>query len=342
MRIALDAMGSDNCPVPDVAGGVLAARELNNTILLVGDENIIKTELSKHNTAGLSVEIVPAQQIVTMTDKPSAVGKSKPQSSMHIGMNLVKDGLADAFVTMGNTGAAHAIATLYTLRRIPGVKRPALSGIYPVGRGYIILLDLGANADSKPDWLAQFAIMGKIYAQNALGLESPRIALLSNGEEEGKGNQLIKDAGELIQRLPLNFVGNVEPKEIMQGKVDVIVADGFVGNIFVKTFEASASYISYLIRDELKQNVFSMLGALLARPAFQRVRKRTDTFEVGGAPLLGVNGVVIIGHGRSNAIAVKNAVRQAGLAVKGRIIDSIREGLQYIPDLTNRDEQEKE
>lgn len=338
MRIALDAMGSDNYPVPDIAGGVLAARELGDTILLVGDADVIKTELAKHDTSSLKLEIIPAAEVVTMTDKPSSVGKSKPQSSMHVGMNLVKDKLADAFVTMGNTGAAHAIATLYTLRRIPGVKRPALSGIYPVNDGYIILLDLGANADSKAEWLAQFAIMGKIYAQNALGLAQPRIALLSNGEEEGKGNQLIKDASVLIQRLPLNFVGNVEPKEIMQGKVDVIISDGFVGNIFVKTFEASASYITHIIRDELKRNVFSTVGALLARPAFQRVRKRTDTFEVGGAPLLGVNGVVIIGHGRSNAVAVKNAIRQAGLAVKGGIIDSIREGIQQIPDLSNQDE----
>jgi phosphate acyltransferase len=338
MRIALDAMGSDNYPVPDVAGGVLAARELNDTILLVGDADVIKNELAKQDTTGLKLEIVPAAEVVTMTDKPSTVGKSKPKSSMHVGMNLVKDGLADAFVTMGNTGAAHAIATLYTLRRIPGVKRPALSGIYPVDSGYIILLDVGANADSKPEWLAQFAVMGKIYAQNALGLSNPRIALLSNGEEEGKGNQLIKDASALIQHLPLNFIGNVEPKEIMQGKTDVIVFDGFVGNVFVKTFEASASYITHIIRDELQRNVLSTLGGLLARPAFQRVRKRTDTFEVGGAPLLGVNGVVIIGHGRSNAIAVKNAVRQAGLAIKGRIIDSIREGLQQIPDLSTQDE----
>jgi glycerol-3-phosphate acyltransferase PlsX len=324
--------------VPDVGGGVLAARELNETILLVGEADSIKSELGKYDTTGLKLEIVPAAQAVTMTDKPSTVGKSKPDSSMHVGMNLIKEGHADAFVTMGNTGAAHTVATLYTLRRIPGVKRPALSGIYPVGSGYIILLDLGANADSKPEWLAQFAVMGKIYAQNALGLVNPRIALLSNGEEEGKGNQLIKDASILIHRLPLNFVGNVEPREIMQGKVDVIVSDGFVGNIFVKTFEASASYIGQLIRDELKQNVFSTLGALLARPAFQRVRKQTDTFEVGGAPLLGVNGVVIIGHGRSNAVAVKNAIRQASVAVKGRIIDAIREGIQQIPDTSTQDE----
>jgi glycerol-3-phosphate acyltransferase PlsX len=194
------------------------------------------------------------------------------------------------------------------------------------------MLDLGANADSKPEWVAQFAIMGKIYAQNALGLINPRVALLSNGEEEGKGNQLIKDSAVLLQNLGINYVGNVEPKEVITGNADVIVSDGFVGNIFVKTFEASASYIGNVIRDELRSSVFSMLGAALARPAFQRVRKRTDTSEIGGAPLLGVNGVVIIGHGRSNAVAVKNAILQASLAVQGRIIESIREGLQELPD----------
>ncbi len=327
MRIVVDAMGTDNYPVPDVEGGVLAARELGYTILLVGDELLIQAELRKHNTQGLNLEVVPAQEIITMEDKPGQVGKSKPQSSMHIGMNLVRDGLADAFVTMGNTGAAHAIATLYTLRRITGIKRPALSGIYPLGGHYVTMLDLGANADSKAEWLAQFAIMGHIYAKNTLSLTSPRIALLSNGEEEGKGNALIKEAGHLIQQMALNYVGNVEPKEIMQGQVDVIIADGFVGNIFVKTFEASVAFLGGLIREEVKRDPLSMLGGVLLRPVFQRVRKHSDTFEVGGAPLLGVNGVVIIGHGRSNAVAIKNAVRQAGLAVQGRVIDAIGEEL---------------
>lgn len=339
MRIALDAMGTDECPAPDVAGGVLAARELGYTVLLVGDKSAVEAELRKTDITGLKIEVIHAPETVTMNDKPSTVGKSKPQSSMHIGMNLIKDGVADAFVTMGNTGAAHAIATLYTLKRIPGVKRPALSGIYPLGGKHIILLDLGANADSKPEWLAQFAMMGQIYARNALGLGNPRIALLSNGEEEGKGNQLIKDTAVLLQASPsIHYIGNIEPKEIMQGNADVIVADGFVGNIFVKTFEATASFLSSVIREELTRTPLSMIGGLLARPAFGRVRQRTDTFEIGGAPLLGVNGVLIIGHGRSNAIAVKNAVRQAGLAVKGRIIDAIREGLQQVSvDTTNQE-----
>ncbi len=332
MRIALDVMGSDNCPIPDVEGGVLAARELSHTVLLVGDESLIHRELSKYPTDGLPIEIIPAEQAVLPTDKPSIVGKGKPQSSMHVGMNLVRDGKADAFVTVGNTGAAHAIATLFTLKRIPGVRRPALSGIYPVGKGHIVMLDLGANADSKPDWLVQFAVMGRLYAQHALKLNNPRVALLSNGEEEGKGNQLIRDADVLLRKLSLNYIGNVEPKDILRGTADIIVADGFLGNIFVKTFEASVSMLGQTIREEIKSSPVSTLGGLLLKPVFARVRKRTDTFEVGGAPLLGVNGVVIIGHGRSNAVAVKNAVRQAALAVQGNVIEAIRDGLQEVAD----------
>ena len=330
MRIVVDAMGTDNHPTPDVAGGVLAAREFGYTVLLVGDEQRIRAELGKQDTRHINLEVVPAQDVITMTDIPSQVGKSKSQSSMHVGMNLVKNGLADGFVTMGNTGAAHAIATLYTLRRIPGIKRPALSGIYPLGGRHVTMLDLGANADSKAEWLAQFALMGHVYAKNTLNLPEPRIALLSNGEEEGKGNALIREAAALIQQMPLNYIGNVEPKEIMRGETDVIVCDGFVGNIFVKTFEASASFVGGLIREEVHRDPLSMLGGMLLRPAFRRVRQRSDTFEVGGAPLLGVNGVVIIGHGRSNADAVKNAIRQAALAVQGRVIDAIRDKLQRV------------
>jgi phosphate acyltransferase len=332
MRIAIDAMGSDTYPIPDIAGAVLAARESGDTMLLVGEEPLVRRELEKHETTGLQFEVIGATDVIMMTDRPSVVGKAKPNSSMHVGMNLVKAGQADAFVTAGNTGAAHAIATLYTLHRIPGVKRPALSVIYRVGDHQIILLDIGANADAKPEWLAQFAIMGKIYSQHGLGLNNPRVALLSNGEEEGKGNQLVHEASALLQQLQLNFIGNIEPKDVVKGQADVLISDGFVGNIFIKTYEASTRYLAGLIRDELQSSVFSMLGGLLARPALRRVAKRVDPFEVGGAPLLGVNGVVIIGHGRSNAIAIKNAIFQARRAVAGQIIEAIREGLQGIPD----------
>jgi glycerol-3-phosphate acyltransferase PlsX len=225
---------------------------------------------------------------------------------------------------MGNTGAALTVATLFTLRRIPGIKRPALSGIYPVSDKYITMLDLGANADSKPEWLVQFALMGQIYAQHTLGLREPRIALLSNGEEEGKGNHLIHESADLLKQTDLNYIGNVEPKDVMRLTADVIVSDGYVGNIFVKTFEASASLISDAIREEARSDILSSVGGLLMKSAFQRVRKRTSTSELGGAPLLGVNGVVIIGHGRSDAFAIKNAIRQAALAVYGQVIEKIQ------------------
>lgn len=331
MRIALDAMGSDIYPAPDVAGAVLAAREFNDTILLVGDQNQIKQELSKHNISGLKLELVHADDVIVMTDKPSVVGKSKPQSSMHIGMNLITSGRADAFVTAGNTGAALAIATLFTLRRIPGVKRPALGSIVRVEGGKpVILLDIGANPDSKPEWLLQFAMMGQIYAQRALGISAPRIALLSNGEEEGKGNQLVHETSVIMKESFPNFVGNVEPKDMIRGQVDVVVSDGFVGNITIKTLEAMGSALANLIRQEIRKDLISTLGGLLARGAFRRVAQQVDPFEIGGAPLLGVNGVVIIGHGRSNGKAIKNAIRQARLAVDGKVIESIREGLKNV------------
>ena len=328
MRIALDAMGSDNAPAPDVAGAVLAAREWGDTIYLVGDESRVKAELARHATAGLNLEVVHASQTVTMEDKPGSVGKSKPDSSMHVGMGLVKDGTADAFITAGNTGAALSIATLYTLRRIEGVKRPALTGILRFAGANLIMLDVGANADSKAEWLAQFALMGKLYAQHTLNVDDPRVALLANGEEEGKGNALIHEAGALIRELPLRFIGNIEPKDVLKGEADVVVMDGFVGNIFLKSLEAATSAMAKMIREELMRTTRTKIGGALARPAFGRVAKAIDPFEVGGAPLLGVNGVVIIGHGRSNDTAVKNAIGQARKAVSGRVIESIATGLK--------------
>ncbi len=328
MRIVLDAMGSDNCPVPDVAGAVLAAQTWKEPIILIGDETRISDELAKHDVAGLPLEIVHAPQAVDMHDKPSQVGRTKKDSSMALGMMLVRDGKADAFVSAGNTGAALALATLSTLRRIPGVKRPALSSLISIGGKTVILLDLGANADARPDWLLQFGIMGSLYAQNVLGSESPRVALLSNGEEEGKGNELVKATAPLLAASGLNFVGNVEPKEMLDGHADVIVADGFVGNIALKSMEALGDTLFRLMRESFKGNPLISIGAILVSPALRRVYKQVDPFETGGAPLLGVNGVVIIGHGRSNAKGIKNAIGQARKAVEGGIIDAIRVGMQ--------------
>ena len=327
MKIALDAMGSDRCPVPDVEGAVQAARENGDTIILVGDRATIERELAKYNTDGLKLEVVHASQAVDMHDKPSQVAKLKPDSSMLVAMQLVKDGKADAFVTAGNTGATLAIATLSVLRRIKGVKRPTLTALIPLRGRLFILIDLGANADAKPEWLVQFGMMGSLYAERVIGLKAPRVALLSNGEEEGKGNALVKDTMPLLEKSGLNFIGNIEPKEMLAGAADVIVTDGFVGNVVLKSLEAFGDVLFGIIRDELTANSITKLGALIVRPALRRVYKQVDPFEVGGAPLLGVNGVVIIGHGRTNAKGIKNAIFQAHKAVDGKIIDAIREGM---------------
>lgn len=328
MRIVVDAMGSDQNPGPDVEGSVLAAREYGETIVLVGDQARVEQELSRHATSGLSIEVVHAPEQVTMEDKPGVVGRSKPGSSMHVGMRLVQEGRGDAFVTAGNTGAALAIATLQTLRRIPGVHRPALSTILSLHGQSMILLDIGASTDCRPEWLAQFAVMGGVYAERALGKTSARVALLSNGEEEGKGSTLVQESAELLSRSGVNFIGNVEPKDVLSNKADVIVMDGFVGNVMIKTLEAMSRTLFGLIRQELTSDLRSKVGGLLSRPAFRRVYSQVDPFEIGGAPMLGVNGVVIIGHGRSNAMAIKNAIRQARSAVNGQIVEAIREGIE--------------
>lgn len=329
MRIVVDAMGSDDHPVPDVAGAVLAAREWGDEIILVGDRQILEPELAKHDTAGLQIEIAHASQMIAMTDKPARSAKEKQDSSMHVGLRLVRDGQADAFVSAGNTGGVLAVAMLHTLKRIPGVKRPAQTVIFPHLRGHVVAADIGANADCKPEYLVQFGLMASLYAERALGIQNPRVALLSNGEEEGKGNALIKDTIPLMQAASaLNYIGNVEPKEVLDGATDVVVHDGFVGNVFIKSIEAAASMVSKLIREEITASPLTAVGGLLAKPAFNRVGRRTDPFEIGGAPMLGVNGIVIVAHGRSNEIAIKNAIRQARTAVEGGVLEAIRAGIK--------------
>lgn len=328
MRIVVDAMGSDDHPVPDVEGAVLAAREFGETIILVGDEAQIRTELGKYNTAGLPLDVQHASQEVTMTDKPSEVIKSKPDSSMHVGLQLVRDGAADAFVSAGNTGAILGVAMLRQVGvgRIRGVKRPALGVVFPTEERPL-LMDNGANADCKPEWLLQFALMASLYVERLLDIENPRVALISNGEEEGKGNLLIKETIPLMQASGLNYIGNIEPKEFIRGAAHIGITDGFTGNIMIKTAEAIASYMSDKIRDALMGNPLTIVGGLLARPAFGKVRKRLNPNEVGGAPLLGVNGVVIVGHGRSNAYAIKQAVGQARRMVQKDVVAAITAGM---------------
>jgi phosphate acyltransferase len=328
MRIVVDAMGSDNHPGPDVAGAVLAAREFGDTIILVGDQRRIEAELAGQNTAGLSLEVRHASQAVSMSDKPSEIVKNKPDSSLHVGLGLVRQGEADAFVSAGNTGAVLGVAMLRPvgLGRIPGVKRPALGVVFPM-KERPFLIDNGANADCRPEYLLQFGLMGSLYVEHVRGIANPRVALISNGEEEGKGSSLVKEAIPLLAASGLNYIGNIEPKEFLRGAAEVGVTDGFTGNIMMKTAEAIASAMSDLIRSELKAGPITAVGGLLAKSAFGRVRQQLNPDEIGGAPLLGVNGPVIVGHGRSNAYAIKQAIGQARSMVAHNVVAAIAAGL---------------
>lgn len=331
MRIVVDAMGSDDHPAPDVAGAVDAARQFGDTIILVGDEAQIKAELAKQNSSGLSLEVVHASEAISMEDKPSKIVKSKPNSSMHVGMALVKDGQADAFVSAGNTGAILAVAMLRQvgLGRIPGIKRPAMGVIFPT-KTHPLLIDNGANTDCRPDYLLQFGMMGSLYVERVLKINNPRVALISNGEEEGKGNSLIKETIPLLEASGLNYIGNIEPKEFMQGAAEVGVVDGFTGNLMMKTAESIAKYMFNTIREELYADFISKLGGALAKPALKRAGAHLNPDEVGGAPLLGVNGVVIIAHGRSNAYAIKQAIGQARRVVENQVVEAITTGIASV------------
>lgn len=332
MRIVVDAMGSDNFPEPDVAGSVLAAREYGEEIILVGDETHIRSVMEKHDTNGLPLTVVHASQVIEMSESPAMAVKSRPDSSVVVGMELVKTGQADAFVSAGNTGAMLA-GGLLKLGRIRGIKRPGLTIPFPLPAGPVILVDIGANADCKPEYLYQFAMMGSAFAERVMGIQKPKVATLSNGEESGKGNELVKETGKLFKDSPLNYIGNVEPKEFIAHAADIVVMDGFTGNIVVKTAEAISKMLTGMIGEEIKSNPVTMVGGLLAKPAFKKVKKRLDPFEVGGAVLLGLRGIVIVAHGRSNDVAIKNAIRQAIAAVNGNLLGAIQQGLEaYNPN----------
>ncbi len=326
MRIVVDAMGGDYAPGEIVSGAVQAARDFGGEIILVGREAEVKAALGD-NARLPAIRIVHASDVIDMDEHPANAVKNKPDSSMVVGMKLVKAGEADAFVSMGNTGGALA-AALFNLGRIKGVQRPALAALFPVKDGWAVMLDMGANADVRPDWLVQFGMMGSVYAERVLGVTRPRVGLVSNGEEETKGNQLVQEAHALFKASPLHFVGNVEGKDVMLGHAaDVVVTDGFTGNIILKFAEAIAKMMRDVIREEIKRDPVSAVGGLMAKRAFDRVAARLDDSEHGGAPLLGVNGVVIIGHGRAKAYAVRNAIRTARQAVEKNIVAEIATGV---------------
>lgn len=331
MRIVVDAMGSDNFPRPDVEGAVLAAREYNAEIILTGDEARIRPLLTEFQAGSLPIHVLHAPEMLTMNDKGMALvlkaKRKNAQNSMAVGLDLVKSGEAAAFVTMGNTGAA-SVTAYFRLGTISGVDRPALAPVFPTRTGTCVVLDVGANPDCKPNNLLEFAVMGSLYAEHVRGVKSPRVGLLSNGEEAGKGNQLVIDSFKLLEQTPsINFEGNIESKEIPTGLADVVVTDGFTGNIFVKTAETTARLMSQVITEEIKKSPWAMLGALLARNSLRRVRERMDDSHYGGAVLLGLSSVVIVAHGRSNAFAVRHAIRVAKQSVEQDILAKIQRGI---------------
>lgn len=330
MNIALDAMGGDHAPEAIVAGAIEAARIYGVTVSLVGKPDVLTAELKKHDTKGLDLPIVPASQVIEMDDKPAAAVRAKTDSSMVIGCKLVKRNEAHAFVSAGNTGGALAAGILH-IGRIRGILRPALIGPFPTLKGACMILDIGANADVRPEHIQQFAIMGTIYARDVIGIERPTVRILSNGEEAGKGNQLVIDSFKLLEQTPsIHFQGNIESKEIPTGLADVVVTDGFTGNIFVKTAETTARLMNQVITEEVKKSPLAVVGALLARKSLRRVRERMDDSHYGGAVLLGLSSVVIVAHGRSNAFAIRHAIRVAKQAVDQDLLTKIQRGIAAI------------
>lgn len=330
--IVLDAMGSDKSPEPELRGAIAACRQLPVRIHLVGPENVIGPALQDHlRGERLPIQVVHASEWISMTDKAALAVRSKKDSSMRVGLKLVREGAAQGFVTMGNTGAAMATAKM-VLGTLPGVERPALATILPTTTGSpCVLLDAGANVDSEPHNLVQFALMGQIYAQNVLGIARPRLGLLSIGEEDSKGNALTRETLPLLRAMHgvalANFIGNMEGRDLFNGTCDVAVCDGFVGNVALKTCEGVARLVSDSLRQTLKATITSKVGALLSRKAFKNFKKRIDYSEYGGAPLLGVRGACIIGHGSSNEVAVYNAVRVAMQFAQANVSNSIERAL---------------
>jgi glycerol-3-phosphate acyltransferase PlsX len=327
MKIAVDAMGGDHGPAVVVEGAIAAHREFGASVILVGDEVAITQEIRRLQAGSLPLEVRHASQVVSMAESPSQALRRKRQSSLAIAAELVRDGLASAFVSAGNTGAAMAIS-MFTIGVLRGVDRPAIAAVLPSLKRYTVLLDVGANVNPKPWHLFQFAVMGHVYARDILGVDRPRVGLLSVGEEEGKGNDLTREAYDELKESSLNFVGNVEGRDIYNGACDVVVTDGFTGNVALKISESLAEMLGAMLKEELGRDMRSKLGAALALPAFQRFRRRVDYTEMGGAPLLGIDGAAIICHGASPVKAIKNAVRVAGEWAKAGLNEHIRAALE--------------
>jgi len=318
MRIAVDAMGGDNAPGQVLDGASQAALEYGIDISIVGLPGVVQPLLERHPR----LTLVPCTQVIGMDEHPAQAVRSKPDSSMSVCARLCKTGRADGWISAGNSGAIMATA-LFIQGRIRGVERPALGSVIPTRDGFAYFLDVGANVDSKPEYLVQFAAMGAVYAREMMGRAEPRVGLLSNGEEDGKGDELVREAAKRLKGTR-GFVGNVEPKDLYAAKADVVVADGFVGNVAIKMAEATAEFLFRNLRDEIPKTATGKIGGLLIRGQVRKLRDRIDWREFGGAPLLGIDGVAVIAHGRSDARAIKNAIRVTREAVDNRLVGKIR------------------
>ncbi len=319
MRIAVDAMGGDHAPVQVVLGASQAASEYGIDISLVGLPAAVQPLLDRHPR----LHLVPCTQVIAMDEHPAQAVRSKPDASMCVCARMCREARADGWMSAGNSGAVMA-AALFIQGRIKGVERPALGSIVPTQEGFAYFLDVGANVDSKPEYLVQFAEMGAVYAREMMGRQNPRIGLLSNGEEEGKGDERVKETSRRLRNTLSGFIGNVEPMDIYRGRADVVVADGFVGNVAIKMAEATADFLFRNLRDEIPKTMLGKLGGILIRPGVRQIRARIDWREFGGAPLLGIDGVAVVAHGRSDARAIKNAIRVTRDAVQNQLVGKIR------------------
>ncbi|MEK6791924.1 MAG: phosphate acyltransferase PlsX [Deltaproteobacteria bacterium] len=334
MKIAVDAMGGDFAPAVVVEGAIRAAKEFGIHSILVGDKEQVRAELKKHGCADSRITVWHASEVVGMDESPAQAIRRKKDSSLRVCFDLVNNGEAAAVVSAGNSGAAMA-AGIFLFKKIKGVDRPAIAVSVPTMKGQTVLLDVGGNVDCKPIHLAQFAVMGDTYARYALKKESPRVGLLSNGEEEAKGNELTKETNILLKKMSLNYIGNIEGRDIYRGDVDVVVADGFVGNVVLKLSEGLMEALVSMLKAEIMSSVPSKIGYMLARGAFSNLKKKIDYAEYGGAPLIGVDGVCIISHGRSNPKAMKNAILRARECVSARLNEHLREAFARSGDIGN-------
>ncbi|MBE9536979.1 MAG: phosphate acyltransferase PlsX [Proteobacteria bacterium] len=327
MKIALDAMGGDYAPQVEIEGAIQAATELNISLTLVGNKEVLESELEKRGATHLPITVQNATEVVAMHESPSTAVRKKKDSSIRVAFDLVRRGEADAAVSAGNSGATMATA-MFALKRLAGVDRPAIATVMPTLKGNAVVLDVGGNVECKPTHLAQFAVMGEVYAKYVLGIDNPRVGLLSNGSEEEKGTETTRRAHAMLKNSSLNYAGYIEGRDIYDGSIDVVACDGFVGNVVLKVSEGLADAMGKMLKEELGKSLLAKAGFLLAKKSFKQIKKRMDYAEYGGAPLLGINGVGFICHGGSNAKAIKNAIRYAAEYVQANTNKHLLEELE--------------